>query len=803
MLQRVGRGAYGEVWLARSALGTLRAVKVVRREDFSDARPFEREFRGIQKFEPVSRSHPGLIDILQVGSNEAEGCFYYVMELADPAPADADRDAGVDSPAATRRPPDAAEASEAAYQPRSLRRELQVRGRLPSSECLGIGLIIAGALEHLHAAGLVHRDVKPSNIVFVRGLAKLADIGLVTDAGDAHSLVGTDGYLPPEGAGAPEADVYSLGKVLYEMSTGLDRRSFPELPAEETDPAERRTLSELNAVVLRACNREPGGRYPTATALRRDLERLERGGSIRRRRTWETAGRRVASTVPALLVLLALALWVAASRRRAEGSGRVVPERASVFVLPFRFEDPTNNGRLGSVPGRTTDAFIDALASLEGVRRSPRRCGWAALDEAEVRRSLTATNDARHVLTGRIFEQGGRLEIGLELWPRQGGASIWRGTVRGSTNALAVVEREGLEHLARVLGLRPTPEEWAEIDRLLAANVKAGRLIDEASALYERDCMVLASCQRVIEMADEARRIDPRYLDAWFWRSSMQRDFALFSRRPAEIWPAIQREMEAILREDCTHTAALDFMYAPTLFRNWDWAGADAWAQRQLRYEFPIGAHFIRATWLRSHGEFAQARIEQALSEKAPLLDQARALFAFGARWVDGEYDEGIRLVNRFLEQFPDRIWPNYCLAHLHIARGDYPAGLAAIEKIERINRLQCLIALRGYAFAKMGKPAEARAALQEVQDYARSQGYLECYHPARVLAALGDTEGALDWLEQAERDRSEFLVFTDLPGGLRTDPAWQGMATHPRFQALLKRVKLDVWPMPIKPLAE
>src|SRR2546427_9688626 len=82
LLRRIGEGSYGEVWLARNKLGTLRVVKVVYRRTFEDARPFERDFRGIQKFEPISRSHDGLVDILQVGGTDEY--FYYVMELADP-----------------------------------------------------------------------------------------------------------------------------------------------------------------------------------------------------------------------------------------------------------------------------------------------------------------------------------------------------------------------------------------------------------------------------------------------------------------------------------------------------------------------------------------------------------------------------------------------------------------------------------------------------------------------------------------------------------------------------------------------
>src|SRR5262245_1370525 len=83
ILRRIGSGAYGEVWLARNVMGTFRAVKVVYRNRFEDAAPYEREFEGIRKFEPISRSHDGLVDVLQIGRNDAASSFYYVMELAD------------------------------------------------------------------------------------------------------------------------------------------------------------------------------------------------------------------------------------------------------------------------------------------------------------------------------------------------------------------------------------------------------------------------------------------------------------------------------------------------------------------------------------------------------------------------------------------------------------------------------------------------------------------------------------------------------------------------------------------------
>jgi serine/threonine protein kinase len=84
VVKRIGQGSYGGVYLARSVAGPLRAVKVVWRSSFSSERPYEREFSGIKRFEPISRSHPGVVEILHIGRDAEAGCFYCVMELADP-----------------------------------------------------------------------------------------------------------------------------------------------------------------------------------------------------------------------------------------------------------------------------------------------------------------------------------------------------------------------------------------------------------------------------------------------------------------------------------------------------------------------------------------------------------------------------------------------------------------------------------------------------------------------------------------------------------------------------------------------
>ena len=320
LIRLIGRGSYGEVWLARSVLGTLRAVKIVSRASFGSGRPYEREFSGILRVEPLSRAHEGLVDILHVGRREPEGYFYYVMELADNAAEDAAVPAGRD--------PDLAH-----YRPRTLTRALKSQGRLPFEQCVQLGLTLSSALSCIHQGGLVHRDVKPSNVLYVNGVAKLGDIGLVDAAGESASYVGTEGYIPPEGPGTPQADVFGLGKVLYEASTGRDRLEFPALPESLGEGASAAQLAELNAVFLRACAPDPRERYQNAEEFHADIALLHRGQSVRRQRQTDRRWKQLkhAGFVGAALAGLAVGAWW--SPRQLPGSGTKAAHTASALPL--------------------------------------------------------------------------------------------------------------------------------------------------------------------------------------------------------------------------------------------------------------------------------------------------------------------------------------------------------------------------------------------------------------------------------------------------------------------------------------
>jgi CHASE2 domain-containing sensor protein len=258
LVRQIGKGAYGEVWLARTIIGTHHAAKIVHRDRFAEAAPFEREFNGLRRFAPISRAHPGFVQVLHIGRTVKPECIYYLMELGD------DEVRGQDI-------------NPADYQPRNLAKELKKHQRVPLPELVRLALQVSDAVAYLHERGLIHRDIKPSNIIFVNGHAKLADIGLVTEMaveGRDVSCIGTMGYMPPEGPGTPGADVYSLGKVLYQAATGMAVSRFPELPSVVMQGDRDPLFQKLNQIINQACLPDPKARYRTARELHGALSAL-------------------------------------------------------------------------------------------------------------------------------------------------------------------------------------------------------------------------------------------------------------------------------------------------------------------------------------------------------------------------------------------------------------------------------------------------------------------------------------------------------------------------------------------------
>jgi serine/threonine protein kinase len=284
VLQLLSEGPRGAVVLAEKAGGGRVALKL--RRLVAGQNP-EEALGQVRRLQPLTAS-PGLLPITDCGLT---GDLGWLWEELVPA-------SGLDGS-----PPSSSED----YQPATLRAELIEQGRFSTESVLAIGLTLCGALERLHASGWVHRDVKPGNLLRIDGRVVLGDYGLTAAPGSPFDFKGTEGFMPTEGAGGEMADLYALGKTLYELWTGCDRLEFPTVPRAVLDDRDWVLHgSLLNKVLLRACSPQARDRFANAGQFAAALRKVAQG-----RPAWVRQRRRIAAGTAAAAVagLASLALF--------------------------------------------------------------------------------------------------------------------------------------------------------------------------------------------------------------------------------------------------------------------------------------------------------------------------------------------------------------------------------------------------------------------------------------------------------------------------------------------------------------
>ena len=241
ILQECGRGSCGTVYLAQNTFsGQRSALKIL------DEKVEARELEGLIRCRECR--HANLIQIHHL-DRLPDGRLYYTMDPAD------DRGTG------------------GTYQPDTL----GARGRIPAEELLPILRALLDGVAALHGRKIIHRDIKPDNILFVNGVPVLGDIGLAAVSGDA-SLAGTPSFLPPEvlaGTRKPDerSDLYALGRTAYAVLTGNPPGKYPQIPAD---------LPREAAPILAFC-RAANAKNAVLRSCREALDAPPRGRSVRAR----------------------------------------------------------------------------------------------------------------------------------------------------------------------------------------------------------------------------------------------------------------------------------------------------------------------------------------------------------------------------------------------------------------------------------------------------------------------------------------------------------------------------------------
>lgn len=339
LLRRLGKGGFGEVWLARQTVTEhYRACKLI---------PADRslELDGLKRLRQKVPPHPGLFPVEDVGV--ADGWLYALMPLADNAIA-SNSPIGAES-----------------YSPMTLEIHRERRGRLSAQDAASVVAEIADALAHLHEHGITHGDIKPANILRYNGRWAIADYGLLRDLGEPTGEGHTPHYCPPEGPGSPAADQFALGVVLFELLTGwhpgsLDR--YKVTPKEHLGLEDR--AEALRAIIVRATASHAEDRFGSVAALRDALRTLDEPRD--RRATRLIGGLAVAATVA--LTAIAVFAW--------RGLSSAPIEVEAFEVRHERFDGVLYNMPLGMI-GPESDAAL--LGDEVTLRATLSRPGYAYL----------------------------------------------------------------------------------------------------------------------------------------------------------------------------------------------------------------------------------------------------------------------------------------------------------------------------------------------------------------------------------------------------------------------------------------
>ena len=528
----LGRGGMGVVYRARGPVGEEVAIKVLLSGGAADPElvaRFQREVGALSELD-----HPGILGVL--GHGIERGLPYMVLEL---------------------------------LQGQSLEQVLKAEGALPEARVIELGQKLADALAYAHSRGVVHRDLKPSNVMLRGGEPVVVDFGLVRLLGldrsrltETGAILGTPSYMAPEQArgeeAGPGADVYGVGATLYALLTG--RPPFPEsadllgaLSAIVRDPPlpPRRLRPELSpaleAVVLRCLGKEPGERYPSASALKEAL--LAAGAP-------EPPRQRSVQALALLSVVLAAAAvgaLVGLTRPRGEtelAQAAVVEGEAPATpaVDPPPLPPPPPPIEVTQPPANA-DPLTGELGALVARLRTLVQGGedWQAVTEAEGALARFPESAELHAYWGMALGNVDRLEEAfrvadraVELNPRLGIAYATRGALSyrlgRHDEALADFDRaleldplmvECLDLRAEV---RIAQQKWElvleDLDRRLAlmpsrqaiyrrglALFELGRL-DEADAAYSRACQLDPRDPQAWTSFAELRILQERYAEA-------------------------------------------------------------------------------------------------------------------------------------------------------------------------------------------------------------------------------------------------------------------------------------------------
>ena len=767
IIRQLGRGGMGEVYLADDTrLGRRVALKFLSAKLVDDnwaKRQLTKEAQAIAVLD-----HPNICAVH--GIEEAEGYSFIVMQYVEGSTL---------ADLILKQPPDI---------PRAITLAAQ----------------IASAVEEAHAHGIIHRDIKPQNIVVTpSGQVKVLDFGLaksvrlkheagpVTDDTSRFSkgglLVGTVSYMSPEQLCGERldfrSDIFSLGVVLYEMVSGrkpFARDSHAEvISAILTSPPPPITRDggvppEFSRIIFKCLEKNKEQRYQSVSELSYELGRLQEGG-VPLRRWSPRLGARAGAAVLLFALLFAALLLIFRPRP--------APAR-TLAVLPII--NASAAPELESFSQGFTEELINKLSRLSSLRVKAFTTVSGYSEQQADPLAIGRRLNVGAVISGAVYRQAdGSMELRLGMLDTSDGTQLWgeRYSLRRE-QVLDVEERvseavasklapEANEGERRLMAARPTQNHEAQNEYYQGHNLWERRTkdnINEIKAHYER-----------------AIDLDASYAKPYAGLADyyMQLNTPAYGNMPAEevLKKARYMALKAVERDDNLPEAHTSLGVVKFRFE-WNLAEAEAEFKRAIalnpNYAWPRYwySQLLSVTG-RADEAIAQSRLASDLAPFSPVakLGVCRALYF--AR----QYDSAADCSNEVLAGNRDDKIAQYILSYTYLKRGMYADAIKILERLY-VKDDSLAAAPLGFAYGKTGDTGKAMEILKGVEKLSKP-GYSLSQERVIIYTGLGDRDNAFTWLERSYAEHFTTLIF------LTTDPIYEDLRSDPRFAALARRLNL------------
>jgi TolB-like protein/Flp pilus assembly protein TadD len=756
--REIGRGGMATVYLAHDLKHDRHVALKVLHADLGVAVGPERFLREIRT--TARLDHPHILPVFDSG--EAAGLLWYTMPYVEGE---------------------------------NLRERLQREAQLSVDEAIRITREVADALEYAHQRGIVHRDVKPENILLGGGHSRLADFGLtsaveMTGAArltETGITVGTPTHMSPEQASGSRvdgrSDQYSLACVLYEMLAGEPPYSGSTIQAliakhiAAPVPSVRTIRPDapvhLDATISRALTKSPAARFQSIRAFALALEQPSHDG---------LPGRGALTAVLALITLGAL-VGISIRFLPMRQSGTADVDRRSVAVLPFTnlSRDPDNE--------YFSDGITEDLASQLGrIRNLKVIAHTSALQYKGRSDAPSVIGEALGVATllqGSVRRAGERVLVTARLVDAKTGEQLWADEYDRELEDVFGIQRDVAARIATSLQTTLSPDERTQLAREPTRDTEAYNLYLIGRHHFAR--YTPADWKRSVRYYEQAIERDSTFALAY---AGMADAYVLLGYLallpPGNAFPKARDAAQQALALDSTLGEAHASLGLVTAVYDRKWQAAELLFRRaKVLSPSSVYAHMWYAMFLLTPlGRHDEARAEM---QRAQALDPVSLLVRFNVgyrHYFERQYSEAVAECRRALELDPNYSAMHAVLGFSYAAVGQYQDAIREIRGAVADTTVTG-IAVLGYVYALAGRDAEARSILGRVKEHAK-HGYVLPMDFSLIYAALGERDEAFRWLRKAFEERSPLIIFINVA-------AWYDpVRDDPRFAALVRDLALQ-----------